>query len=174
MDDKIKIELLEYAPVIAAFHDPDHTILWANRAYQEATGHSLAEIKGKKCYSVWDLSQPCRNCPVTAAIIRTGRKAEAELTPKNQEDWPESQGSWLSSAVPIRKNGKIIGALEVAYDISERKKLKRNNKPCYGSCEQEQLTWPNASKNWNASRKSPASSPGPHRTTTRSWRRLST
>jgi len=122
MNDTIKADLLENAPVIIAFHDREHNLLWANAAYQKATGCSLEDIVGKKCYSVWGLSRPCCDCPVTSAID-TGEPAEAELTPRNQDHWPETQGSWLATAAPIRnKDGEITGAIEVAYNITESKK----------------------------------------------------
>jgi PAS domain S-box-containing protein len=107
--------------VIAAYHDRDLNVVWANKAYQETTGLSLEEIKGRKCYSVWNLSKPCRGCPVITAI-ETGEKASYELTPDNQDHWPETQGSWLSEAAPVRdERGAVIGAIEFAVNITERK-----------------------------------------------------
>lgn len=125
MDVKTQAALVESAPVIIAFHDTEHRILWANAAYRAATGRSLAEIEGRKCYSVWNLATTCRGCPVTTAM-KTGEPAEAELTPENQDHWPESQGSWSSKAAPIRDdNGVIIGVVEVAYNINARKQAEK-------------------------------------------------
>ena len=123
-ENALRAELLRKAPVIAAFHDRDQNIVWANKAYEEATGLSLQVIAGKKCYSVWNLPGPCNGCPVLTAIA-TGKPCEAELTPQNQEQWPESQGYWLSKASPVRdKEGRIIGAIEVAIDITARKRME--------------------------------------------------
>jgi PAS domain S-box-containing protein len=120
----MKAEILENAPVIIAVHDVEHRMLWANAAYREATGLSLKEVEGKKCYSVWGLTGICSNCPVTTAI-ETGERAEVELTPQNQDHWPETQGSWLSKAAPIRdEDRRIIGAVEVAYNITDRKQAE--------------------------------------------------
>jgi len=125
MDIKTQASLVESAPVIIAFHDTEHRILWANAAYRAATRRTLEEIEGKKCYSVWNLTKTCRGCPVTTAM-ETGKPAEFELTPENQDHWPETQGSWLSRAAPIRDdNDVIIGAVEVAYDISDRKAAEK-------------------------------------------------
>ena len=118
-------DVLDLAPVIIAVHDTDFNIVWGNKAYQKATGLTLKEIEGKKCFSVWGLAKLCRSCPVLTAI-ETGKQQEAELTPQNQDHWPASQGSWLSKAVPIRdKEGNIIGAIETAYDITERKQFEK-------------------------------------------------
>jgi len=119
-----KAELLWQAPVIAAFHDRDNNIVWANRAYEEATGHLLKDLVGRKCYSCWNLSEPCQGCPVLTAIA-TGKPGEAELTPQNQRNWPESLASWLSRAAPVRDtDGNIIGAIEIAIDITDRKQAE--------------------------------------------------
>lgn len=125
MNLKTLASLVESAPVIIAFHDTEHRILWANAAYRAATRRTLQEIEGKKCYSVWNLATTCRGCPVTTAM-ETGDPAEAELTPENQDHWPDSQGSWSSKAAPIRDDsGVIIGAVEVAYNITDRKKAEK-------------------------------------------------
>jgi two-component sensor histidine kinase len=47
------------------------------------------------------------------------------MTPENQPHWPPDQGSWLVRAAPVKDaKGKIIGAIEVAHDITERKKAE--------------------------------------------------
>jgi light-regulated signal transduction histidine kinase (bacteriophytochrome) len=125
MNLKTLASLVESAPVIIAFHDTEHRILWANAAYRAATHRTLREIEGKKCYSVWNLDTTCRGCPVMTAM-ETGEPAEAELTPENQDHWPDSQGSWSSKAAPIRDDsGVIIGTVEVAYNITDRKKAEK-------------------------------------------------
>jgi two-component system, cell cycle sensor histidine kinase and response regulator CckA len=118
---RFQADIIENSPVIAAYHDKDLNIVWVNRAYQKATGLSLEEVRGTKCYHVWNLSEPCRGCPVITAI-ETGESAANELTPDNQDHWPETQGYWLSQAAPVRdEQGTVIGALEFAIDITERK-----------------------------------------------------
>jgi light-regulated signal transduction histidine kinase (bacteriophytochrome) len=58
--------------------------------------------------------------------METGEPAEFELTPENQDHWPETQGSWSSKAAPIRdESGVIIGAVEVAYNITDRKAAEK-------------------------------------------------
>jgi len=127
-DELLKAKLLDLAPVIIAVHDVNYNIVWANKTYQKATGLTLKEIEGKKCYSAWKLSKPCFGCPVLASI-QTGKPQEAELTPQNQDHWPATQGSWLSKAAPIRdESGSIVGAIETAYEITELKQIETDLK----------------------------------------------
>ena len=124
INDALKADILENAPVIIAFHDDQQNIVWANRAYREAAKGRLEEVDKSKCYTAWGLEKPCRNCPVTEALD-TGEPAEAELTPGNQDHWPQSQGSWLARAMPLKNDaGQIIGAVETAFEITERKKAE--------------------------------------------------
>ncbi len=124
INDALKSDILENAPVIIAFHNDQQNIVWANRAYREAAKGSLEEPEKDKCYAAWGLDKRCRNCPVTEAL-NTGEPAEAELTPENQDHWPRSQGSWLARAVPVKNDaGQIIGAVETAFEITERKKAE--------------------------------------------------
>ncbi len=126
--EKEKSLILESTGEIIAYHDLDHNIKWANEAYHEATGLSTEELQGQKCYHAWGLDKVCSGCPVTKAI-EEGESIEKELTPKDQEHWPEDQGTWLIKASPVRDDdGDIIGAVEGAADITERKKTEEKLK----------------------------------------------
>ncbi len=128
---------LEHVPVSIALHDTQNNIVWANKCYRESTGLSLHEIEGRKCYVAWGLEKACRNCPAKKAI-ENGGACEAELTPQNQDHWPESQGSWLAKATPVRnEQGDIIGAIEVAYDITERKLAQDSLKNAFADLEKQ-------------------------------------
>jgi len=112
--------ILDNANEIIAFHDTDHNLIWANKAYLASIDMPLTQVKGKKCYSCWGLDRLCSNCPVTSAI-QTGEPQSGELTPGNQPHWPADQGSWIVRAAPVKDSaGIIIGAIEVAHDITER------------------------------------------------------
>jgi len=114
--------VLDNVSEIIAHHDKEHNLVWANKAYLDALGLPLEEVKGKKCYHNWGLDRACMECPVTGAI-ETGTSRCAELTPKNQPHWPENQGSWKVSAAPVRDpSGNIVGAIEIAHDITGQKK----------------------------------------------------
>jgi PAS domain S-box-containing protein/putative nucleotidyltransferase with HDIG domain len=125
VSEALKAQILENAPLIVSFQDCEHNILWANRAYCEATGLTLEKLKGMKCYKAWGLKALCLNCPVTIAL-KTGKPAEAELTPQNQEKWPQFQGSWLSRAVPISDaNSNLLGVIEAVFEITKYEEAER-------------------------------------------------
>ena len=125
MNDKTRAYILENVPAIVAYHDTEQNIVWGNRAYRDGCGLDADQLAGKKCWFAWGLSKPCLNCPVTVAL-KTGEPAEAELTPEDQEHWPQTQGNWLVRATPVKDDqGNIIGAIEVAFEISELKRRGR-------------------------------------------------
>jgi len=116
-----KALVLDNTSEMIAYHGVDHRLKWANNAYLKAVGVSLGEVKGKKCYEAWGLDRLCHECPVMKAM-ETGKPCEGELTPENQEHWRSDQGSWLVRAAPVRDSvGAIIGGIEVAHDVTERK-----------------------------------------------------
>lgn len=118
-ENRFQAEMLRKLPVITAFHDTDLNVVWANEAYEKATGLSVDNMIGKKCYQVWGLSKPCPKCPVVNAV-KQGLSTQTELTPENQSHCPDKQGKWLALASPVRDDdGSIVGALECAVDISD-------------------------------------------------------
>jgi PAS domain S-box-containing protein len=121
--DALKSSILDDLPVIIAVHDLDHRIQWANKAYLKTLGKSLADIKGTRCNKAWGLSSLCKGCPVTEAIKKRC-VAQAELFPGNQKHWPEEQGAWLVKAAPVEEGGRVAGAVEVAFNMTEQKRTE--------------------------------------------------
>jgi PAS domain S-box-containing protein len=122
--------VLENANEIIAFHDTELRLVWANNAYLRGisvvteTQSTLESVKGRKCYEAWGLQQGCSDCPVSLSI-ETGVPQQGELNPENQKHWPQIQGSWAIKAAPVRNAvGVVIGAIEIAEDITERKKAE--------------------------------------------------
>jgi PAS domain S-box-containing protein len=121
IDSSIKELILDNTPVVVAFHDKDYKILWANKAYQQASGLSLKRLVGKKCYSIWKVEKPCDGCPVSKAL-ETGKVCTGELTPQSRTHHPNERKFVLSRATPIwDKGGVLIGAIETSFDITETK-----------------------------------------------------
>ena len=122
--EKEKRLILDNADELIAYHDKDHNLIWANRVYLEATGKPLSQLKGNKCFHSWGMDEFCHNCPVIRAV-ETGKPQSGELTPENQAHWSEAQGSWDVKSAPVKDNeGNIIGAIEIARDITEQKKAQ--------------------------------------------------
>ena len=113
-----KEDILNSAPVMIAVHDKDYNLVWVNAAYCERAGRSLSELKGKKCFHLWNFTEPCPNCPA-ARVIETGREEELEISPKGCG--LDDQRYWLSRSGPIRdEHGEIIGTVEAKYEITAR------------------------------------------------------
>lgn len=122
--EREKTLILDSASGIIAYHDTDHNLLWANKAYVDELGAPLDELKGKKCYQSWGLDRLCIDCPVTLAI-QTGQPQEGELAPENQPHWPPDLGFWRVRSAPVKDStGKVIGAIEVSYNITEHKQAE--------------------------------------------------
>jgi len=114
--EREKAIILNTMPQIVAYHDVSHRILWANRTAIEALGQTSEEIAGRRCYELWDgAAMPCKGCPVDLAL-RTGCSQEAEIIGYNG-------GTWLVRGEPVRDgNGRLLGVVELALDISRRKR----------------------------------------------------
>jgi PAS domain S-box-containing protein len=128
--DYEKTLILDNTNEIIAYHDTERRIVWANNTYLRGisgvfgTLPALEDVKGKKCFEAWGLNLGCRDCPVALAI-KTGVPQQGELTPDNQEHWPQTQGFWAINAAPVRNaEGLVIGAIEIAQDITERKRAE--------------------------------------------------
>jgi len=114
--EREKAVILDAMSEIVTYHAPSHRILWANRAAMKALGMTVDQIVGRRCYELWDgRTEPCENCPVDRAL-QTGCSHETETTGYNQ-------GAWLMRGEPVRDgSGRIVGVVELALDITERKR----------------------------------------------------
>ncbi|KXA94757.1 hypothetical protein AKJ36_02300 [candidate division MSBL1 archaeon SCGC-AAA259I07] len=118
--EREKSLILESTDEIIAYHDTDHNLIWANQAYSEATGESVEEMKGRKCYEIWlGRKESCEGCPVDKAL-ETGESERGEMSPPGEEK------DWLVRGSPVRdEEGNIIGAIETTLDITERKEKQK-------------------------------------------------
>jgi PAS domain S-box-containing protein len=98
--------------------DADGSILWANRAACESVGMTREQIIGHFCYEIpADWHEPWGKCPAVEAI-EAGERMEFERTS------PEGR-TWLIQAAPVRdQKGGIMGAVEVALDITRYKRAE--------------------------------------------------
>lgn len=98
--------------------DINLSIQWSNKATVQAMGKTEQELVGYHCYELWyDRNEPCEGCPVLGAI-KTGSYARSiMMTPDGK--------SWEITGEPVRdRDGGIVGAIEIARDITERKRAE--------------------------------------------------
>ncbi len=105
-----------------AFLDLEMRITWANSKVIE--GHNLknVEYKGKKCYEVYhQLSEPCPDCPIID-VLKTGVGSSGiHRSPDGTY--------WQMVGTPVfDKDGKMIGVLDTALDISDLKAIEEEMK----------------------------------------------
>jgi PAS domain S-box-containing protein len=110
--------------------DTDMRVLWANRAACESVSLTREQLFGRFCYEIWPKrSDPCPDCPLKKAM-ETGQPKEAEkLTPDGR--------AWFIRGYPVKNAaGKIIGAIEVTLDITDRKHAEQELRSAHDRLEQ--------------------------------------
>jgi PAS domain S-box-containing protein len=113
-----KIAILNGITTNIAFVDKDLKILWANKIAAESVNKSPAEMTGHTCHSFWgDPARPCENCP-TLKVFETEQSAHIiQHTPDGR--------IWDEKGEPVfDENGNLIGVVEIAEDITERKRAE--------------------------------------------------
>lgn len=104
--------------VAVQYLDPQMRIIWLNSAVQKFLGLSEDELRGRHCYElIQGLEDPCPCCTVVKAL-QTSQSQEGEIvTPDGK--------TWLSRSSPIKDaHGKVTGVVNVAVNISDRKKTE--------------------------------------------------
>ena len=100
------------------YQDTEMRILWANRAACESVNLTREQLLGRFCYEIWpQRNDPCPDCPLRKAM-KTGQSEEIEkYTPDGRV--------WFIRGYPVQDaNGKIVGAIELTLDITERKQAE--------------------------------------------------
>jgi PAS domain S-box-containing protein len=110
--------ILNTIPDILCLLSPDLRIVWGNEATALAIPDSqLPDIIGKHCYPLrHERSEPCENCPVLRCFS-SGKVETEEVV---------SFGDFYDlRAVPLYDDqGELRGAIEVARNITERKRME--------------------------------------------------
>jgi len=101
------------------YQDTERRVLWANQCACDSLGVDASEIIGRYCYQLWgDDGKPCEGCPVAKAMT-TGQ-------PQSLEKATDDGRSWFIRGYPVRDaNGKIVGAIEVTLDVTDKKRAER-------------------------------------------------
>ncbi len=110
--------------------DTEMRVLWANRAACESVNLTREQLLGRFCYEIWPgRNDPCPDCPLKKAM-ETGQPEEIEkFTPDGR--------AWFVRGYPVQDaTGKIIGAIEVTLDITDRKQAEQELRNAYDKLEQ--------------------------------------
>ena len=99
--------------------DTDFRLVRVNKALCDALKKEPRELVGKRCYEVLHgIAEPWPNCP-HKKTLSTGQAATEEVNDSHLGC------SLLVTDSPIRDcNGKLVGAVHIAKDITERKKAE--------------------------------------------------
>lgn len=108
--------ILDNIEELIAFHNPDMSLLWVNRAYARAINKTKEELRGKMCYEAWyGLPKPCDDCPVKRAI--EGRRVIAEEVTVNGR-------IWQIKAYPVfNSSGELVGVVDLSFDSTDERML---------------------------------------------------
>ena len=100
------------------FHDMEMRVLWANRAACDSASMTREELLGRHCYEVWaKRTEVCENCPVQLAR-QTGQPQGIE------KNTPDGRSWYVRGSPVLDSNGHFVGMVELALDITERKRAE--------------------------------------------------
>ena len=103
--------------------DSNHNIVRINKAASEALGKDPSSLIGRKCYHlIHGTNAPPKFCPHTKLLEEGGsHMAQAHIN--------SLQGDFLISVHPlITKDGRTVGAVHIARDVSEFTKIQEQLK----------------------------------------------
>jgi PAS domain S-box-containing protein len=101
-----------------AFVDESLEIKWVNKASADSVNISSEDMIGHKCYQYWgDSEKPCDNCP-TIRSFRTKKTEQSIVNSPDGKVWDEKGEPVFDS------EGKVLGVLEIAHDVTEKHKVE--------------------------------------------------
>ncbi len=124
----LEAERLKYSNIIANMQmglvevDNDDKILFANQAFSDMSGFSLAELIGQNASALLlnDKDNPIIKEKLQLRKTNISDSYEVKIKTKNGEE-----RNWLISGAPNRNlNGKIKGSVGIHLDITEQKKME--------------------------------------------------
>jgi PAS domain S-box-containing protein len=106
-------------PEIVMIIDREYRIIRANKALPGKLGIEREDLLGRLCYEVFHKSnKPHSFCPHNKASL-DGRQHSAEVFSENMQCYYS-----LSAAPMFDEHGRFSGSVEIAYDITDRKRLE--------------------------------------------------
>jgi PAS domain S-box-containing protein len=113
-----KLAILNGITANIALVNEDLEILWANNAAAASVSRSPEEMRGHKCYEFWaNPERPCEGCPTLRAFKSQQSESATMRTPDGR--------IWQESGEPVfATDGRLLGVVEIANDITELKKAE--------------------------------------------------
>jgi len=110
-----KSTFLDFLTEHIIFYDTNLKIIWSNKIASDLLGLTPEEIMGEICYDLWyQKDKPCINCPVVKALNSGEEHSSEVVTPDGK--------IWFIRGYPVYSdNGVLIGAVELASDITDNK-----------------------------------------------------
>ncbi|MBM7556755.1 SpoIIE family protein phosphatase [Halanaerobacter jeridensis] len=122
--------ILDNLEEVIVYLKPGFNLKWANQAAKKYFSLSLEEMKTQPCYSKFGLDEHCSNCPIIKS--EQSKKREEAIVEK-----PDGS-TWLIKAIPdCSSNGELKGIIEVALDITQRKRVERQMKQVVNRLEEQ-------------------------------------
>ncbi len=113
-----KAVILDNLSELVVYHDNKMRIIWANSASAESVDMEPHDLIGRYCYEIWHKRKSaCKDCPIKK-VFNSGESEEGEVQS------PDGR-YWLIKGHPVKNDkGKVIGAVEVALDITGIKRAE--------------------------------------------------
>ncbi|WP_292729045.1 PAS domain S-box protein [Methanoculleus sp.] len=116
--EREKALILDSTAEMFAYYDTDLKILWVNRAAAAFIGREPADLVGHRCYEIWhNRTGVCDICPVV--IARETRQPQETEIPT-----PDGRIFFLRGYPVTDERGELIGLIEFAQDITDRKRAE--------------------------------------------------
>ena len=105
-----------------AFVNDKLEILWANKTAADSINMKVENMLGQKCYKLWANSdKPCNNC-TSLKVLQTGKSEHTLMLSPDGKVWDER-------GEPVfDPDGKLMGVVEIAQDITEKVKMDQDIK----------------------------------------------
>jgi len=107
--------------------DRSYHVVSYNKAFQQWVGKSNGYCKGAKCFGViHGYRKPCRYC-VVRQVFRTGKPSESVHCHQTESGLVYHE----TRAYPIIREGKLLEAIYIFRDVTEREQMKKQLKDNY-------------------------------------------
>ncbi len=112
------LDLFEGVPCFITVQDRDYRLLRYNRAF----GQRFSAAVGEFCFKAYkNRDEPCPDCPVE----KTFSTGHSQTTEESGYYKDGSRAHWIVRTAPIMDTeGRIVAAMEMCLDITQRKELE--------------------------------------------------